>query len=522
MSEKPRCCVGAKYGDWCRNEPTGKHIFRKYYCLFHIPDKELGNTFEDAWKLHFPEYIKDSLSEGTYLDLRGIIFRDTLDLKTIVNNDTVVDISGATFHKKCIWNGASFGGLICNSTVFHKYVDLSNINTSFVHFYRSEFQEKVIFSEANVYNFHVSATLFNGDVKFNKAMCCYLSLARSRFNGHALFTKMSIGQNLNISNSDFYARVKFDNSKINNLDASDIHLSGVASFIDFTSTGETNFERALFEQSAIFQKAKLENANFIGAYSKGKIMFIEVNIEEMEFSQVNIDSFQFIDCNWPSKWGRNAAYDYIVNKERKYIFYIPFAWYFIVRFLRWIKNICKKTNVNDKVEKESETTVDQLCKLMRRLKRRALDDKDAILASDFHLIEKQCERLSAKKHGKITQYTMLNLYSLTSRYNESPLWSFFVLLILGFILFLALGHNGLTAASDAVSNGLKDIRFVGANWCGAAKVFITELKYILFVKYPEYKPATNAGEMWLLIVGRILIPIQIGFFAVSVRNRYKR
>lgn len=184
-------------------------------------------------------------------------------------------------------------------------------------------------------------------------------------------------------------------------------------------------------------------------------------------TQVNIEFFRFRGCKWPK-----------IHKRRV---------------------ICEETKQLFITEpRDLEATY-------RRLKRVALEEKDFVLASDWHYNE---------KYWKMKQIwfplAWTKLYFFFSGFGERPGRS--ILWLLAFLIWpLAL----LTALQRGWFGNPLPMDSMLANW----------LNFIPFVKAAKFEPTSYGRATWiipLMALSQILISVQAALFGLALRNRLRR
>lgn len=115
----------------------------------------------------------------------------------------------------------------------------------------------------------------------------------------------------------------------------------------------------------------------------------------------------------------------------------------------------------------------------------------------------------------------LGMYYWTSGFGER--WIPASLCLLGMLLFclflLGLGgvHGGGFVIQGPALPSWENIQNFGS-------VCLSLLKYLLLIKEEsiKFKPIHGAAEFLILLFTRLVIPIQAAFFAIALRNAYRR
>ena len=283
---------------------------------------------------------------------------DTVFSLAKFNNN--VTFSSSKFYNKTKFNGCQFE----KTAAFGKYEknkEAKFTNTlemqgctfnGIAYFCNCKFDSKVDFSNSkfnNLSNFYQSKlskediTLFVGCKFYGYANFCNIDSGRIRFNIASFydqvdFSEMNIHGNFSLFKTSFEKHVTFNDSKF---------------FKNFLALGAYFQSWSLF-RNVIFKKY----AFFKDAICDKKIILEKVKLDTMPFTNVNIESFKFVDCKWGEK---------------------------------------KLSPVYDE-EHKSELNIDnsQLEEIYRRLKKNAKDSADEMQSSYWHYREKKMQKKNSE------------------------------------------------------------------------------------------------------------------------------
>ena len=386
--------------------------------------------------------------------------------------------------EKCDLSGTIFPGEITFDH-FNKDNPLPDLNFSY----------SIFSGDANFRD-----TAFNGDADFGKAA----------FSGHTNFWRAAFRGNASFSSATFSGNASF-------VDAA---FSGHTNFWGAAFSGDTNFWRAAFSGDASFWGAAFSgDANFGKAAFSGQAYFGEVYFigraffrettfskdalfrmcsadkliyfENVELSHVSfIDSdplmMHFTNCRWPRIFGRNVLFDEIKMKKEQRSF--------------------------EKVEY-----------FYRRLKQKYKDEYNEPETSNWHYGEKEMFRKKVWLR-RYFPFSISNLYWVSSGYGERPMRAGLIL------LSILIGISVITGLLGLVANEGKSVSYVlwihGPPWSLSWKQFgfliYNTIQNSLFIKEPLFIPSSIAGNIFLTLFTKIIIPLQTAFFALSLRNKFRR
>lgn len=257
---------------------------------------ECESTFEIRYSKIYDDVIVLYKNKMKSLWLSDSVFKGNVYVEDLAIDEKFY-IFRAHFEKELQASDCRFTEMSANRTIFDGPAIFANTQGNSADFTRAKFNAEADFSGAKIDTLDFEKAEFKDRAILHEVKAEDLVFRAARAGDLARFTGMVIAGSLDLSQARFHSRAQFDDTRVRNVDASNAHFSGVASFINFNSTDKTNFERVLFEQGAVFQNAKLENADFAGAYGREKIVFFEMDIAQMSFSKVIMDSFKFIDCD---------------------------------------------------------------------------------------------------------------------------------------------------------------------------------------------------------------------------------
>ncbi len=533
------CCKADKdeSKNWCK--PYGIAFTDeegKEYCVFHAPKDNKGISLEEFNNLVFAEIDNAKISarlNEKYCDLSSVIFPGPIDFSMkyhenkplprmgffdaefngtanfmlvwfsdVYFNNVKFDKAGfvnTKFNGDALFEGAEFNGealfglgkfkgaSFCNST----FNDEANFNDSI-------FTEKADFSKSN----------FNKDATFNDAIFTAEAEFRgSIFSGYSNFIDTKFNNETNFSVAEFDKAI-FAHAKFN----------GETYFLDSVFGQETNFNKARFNEDADFNGASFDGfvdfsfarfhklirfskvksnyvfngeVRFVDIIIKEKLRLTDVNLSKVSFLYSDLKKMDFIGCEWGKNKGRYILYDEI--------------------------NIFKNKN-NSKFKDE----IKKVETLYRRLKQKYKEEHNEPEVSCWHYCEKEMQ----KEREKRKYLNLYALYYLSSGYGEKPLKAIIVLFSLILTLTFSLNFFGVQTNPVYCSDPscIETIQgfSMKPDWQHLKSLTVTAFQHLLFVRTPDYLPLTDYGKFIVLLLSKLLIPLQAALFAFSLRNRFRR
>lgn len=378
----------------------------------------------------------------------------------------------------------------------------------------------------------LSATIFEGPIKFSQFNednpLPAINFNGAKFEEVADFIGTSFGGLTDFSWAhlgpvNFY-KAKFD-------------LMVVFFFTQFSSGAE--FRWAKFNDVAVFSLTRFysetqflgetfKGAFFLQCYIEGKFRFEKVNLKNVCFTDTDIRRIDFINCDWPKRFGRNVVSDEltILSKRSVYdnLLFKEFLHkitqgYHHVKDTKFAENDSKELNKDIPSREENIKKVETIYRL---LKQKYKEEHNEAEVSNWHYGEKEMFRKSCF-FRRYFPFSFSNLYWLSSGYGERPLRAGIVLLLLIATISFFFGLVGIEQANQSISSRVIEIQTWSdvINWDYLKNLFLNTLQYAIFDKSPDFVPKTISGK-FLKILTQMLIPIQTALFALALRNRFRR
>lgn len=433
---------------WCEELPVVdyKDEEGKEYCIFHAPQDKKGVSVEK-----FNEEVFKRINEAK---------RD--------NSIPIASPSGPVLRNEKELISCNLSG-----TVFEGNIDFTRFNSlPPVDFSFAKFNGDVNFSEIS----------FNREADFRNAT----------FNGEGYFFKTTFKEGL-FSGVIFNKEVNFSGTKfVGTANFLIAKFSGVAYFFRATLDGKAdftgvafrwaNFLEATFNGDASFTRTSVDGGDFRKVIIKEKVRFEGVNFKGISLMDTDLRKIDFINCEWPKKFGRNILYDEIElfkNKEESKDF----------------KEGIKKVEI-----------------LYRLLKQKYKEEHNEQEVSNWHYGEKEMFRKSNRFRRFLPSIS--TLYWLSSGYGERPVRAGITLSLLIIIISVLFGLTGIKSADN--SNIIKINEWPADIW--NLSYLMATIEYATFESKPNFIP-----EIWFLkIAAKLLIPLQAALFALALRNRFRR
>lgn len=350
-------------------------------------------------------------------------------------------------------------------------------------------------------------TIFPGDISFeaydetNPLPKIFFTLAR--FCGGATFSEATFSNTADFCGARFMVYARFYQTK----------FKGVANFWRAEFLGETHFSRAEFiSGEANFRQAKFTNkAYFDKAIFSCQTLFENVEapqnalrmhslssatLANLSFTSLETELFSFKGCDWPEMLLPEA--DGLQSGKD-----------------------CKGLYRDNKACEE----------LYRSLKQKAAAEHDQPMTSWWHFREKLMKLEGVKiKHPKLWHIHWLGLYWLLCGFGERWVPPLRTLRYMLYVCLLILALGGVKSAEVDGAYTVLECQWWPLrlpSWEGAKNVgtiCLSLLKYLLLIKEEsiEFRPIHGAAEFLILLFTRLIIPIQAAFFAIALRNAYRR
>lgn len=437
----------------------------KRYCLFHAPKDEKKMTAENFNTQIFTSIYNTTRNNNTVqkknCDLTGVIFSGDISFAAFNYDNPLPSVyfSNCTFCGRVDFDEAAFGGITkFANTEFLEHVD----------FDRAQFTNETDFDTAK---FMAQATFeqtrFLSDVNFyNAEFKCDVVFSQATFGGAGTFARTTF-----FGKADFWLAV----------------FGGRTLFFGATFGREANFQRASFADATNFVGIRA-SVNAVRLHSLSP-----ASLSNIYFSSMETDNLSFKGCEWPEKLGCESKAHFITDLE------------------------------------ETPSSAARICEeAYRSLKLKAASEHDQPMTSWWHYREKLMKLEGIKSRYPYKWHIhWLGLYWRLCGFGERwvpPLKA------LGWMLLFCLFLLGLFGVQNDTAYNIQGPANIGT-WTGSwegtqnlGSVCLSLLKYLLLIKEEsiEFKPIHGAAEFLILLFTRLVIPIQAAFFAIALRNAYRR
>jgi hypothetical protein len=516
--EKQFCFCGKQFNN-CQKQNFRKTVCRdnplnytdddgNLFCVFHFPSLEKKEGFEIA--LYNKIKNEDYLFDGTWFPIE-IDFSDhefnqhAYFNSAIFNFDT--SFEKTNFNEDCGFVGTTFKKRVSFKEA--KFFRNSKLNDS-TNFYSVTFEDVADFQQVifhNSVNFSGSK-FYETDHNVGNDETLLKNLFRTTFSSahfeqDANFENVIFGENSKnkLGNSLFFNKAEFD--KIANFRNAEFNY-----YIHFTKTifdGTADFRDTLIKDALNFEEAKFNSyARFSGkeneykSWSENGFNFSSVEIEKPEriffqtvqlkpdfFTNTDIRKFDFTDIKWNKK---NFAFDWSRFKDFKF----------------WKKEA-----------KERKTSYKTLEKIYHRFATYAEENKEYNAASDFRYTAFDIQRITPW-YGRLP-ITLHWWYKWTSRFGESWLWAFGVLV---FLLTLFTFYFSIARFSVCPKDSNNDSNCVLRTLSKSEAVHQTLMTISL--QNVIYRKTLTEGEDIIILLMKFFTPIQFGLLFLAIRRKFMR
>jgi len=506
---------------------TGESSFISVYfggkAIFNSSDFKLRSSFKDS------EFHSRALFQAVHfhgnVDYSAICFhgfaqfdRSEFVNAKFINAKFLQDslFAGAVFNGETLFNKACFEGATRFKDAEFKAVVsfVSSCFESYANFVKTSFHgnamfKKVVFngrvkfsgsvfnsflscSEAFFRNAAFHAVEVKGDANFSFTLFGKMSFNKADFHGRLDLTKACI------ENEAFFMRmlarkpVYFDQTIFESgADFSHSVFKEYASFEEVELRSKSSFKGAFFENWAYFDTPLFDSVDFSGCITKETIVIDGADLRKVSLRQMNIESYRFSLCRWANDPSHS---DLKIVSDHKAV------------------------------------SCERLENIYRRLKKKALDEGDQLMASNWHFQEKEMSLQVMKKPNaqwwvKWFLRPLLYIYKGVSGYGEAPGLAGVILLGLALTTWLLLGFAGISGdqQDSQIISGV-DWSFSESSIERFGEVFRTGLQNMLLFKYDSipYKPIDGWAVGLLFILTRLFLPVQAALFAFAVRNKFRR
>jgi uncharacterized protein YjbI with pentapeptide repeats len=445
---------------------------KKSYCVFHAPKEEKRKALGSEERLTSEEF-------------NAFVFSRIHDFVSLAN--------GGGPPETCEFVGTIFPGDISFKR-YDKDNPLPKINFNRVIFHGSAIFSNVTFSNGATF----------GHAEFRKA-----SFDEAKFFGKATFSSAIFDGVAEFDEAEFHGGAQFNRTEFHyDAEFSLAVFKCVPSFRGTIFSRVGSFVNVTYKKNAAYIKTIFENkADFRGATSTlgGRVHLIELepnSLEHITFSLSDLPLFTLNGCRWPSRLGLDIHESHIPG------------------------------------------VLQQCEQLYRAMKKCADDEHDRRMVSDWHYAEKLAGlKILLKVRGWLAALDTVfsSDYSWTVKANSSVAFLFHTPLVLfrstisitfWYWLFSGFGEKVFRAGMWLLALVLFVLALMGTvsmtdTNSTVACVMLPErlyagLQHLLFIASPQYTPAEPLWRSALLVLTRVLIPLQFTLFALAVRNRFRR
>jgi uncharacterized protein YjbI with pentapeptide repeats len=387
------------------------------------------------------------------------------------------DFTMVTFHGEAFFQDAKFRGeVVFKETIFNEEIDFRWVEIELGELSKCIFTKSVNLAGATIW----------GTLVFK----------------HFIFAKTINLTGVQISKLVFHSiifedKAFFDSANIDEFEVYNSIFIDHSLFRKVAFAQNVIFENVYFIKSAYFSHRD-DNGIFGGMLTMHSCDFQKplrmegANLKQASFFNTDLRDIRFVDCDWPKvpegdAKGRKACYDEIIliRKRRKN------------KIIGSPPEAAKAIACGIKEENSEEVEA-----IYRQMKQKCKADHNESEASDWHFNEKEMRSLR-KGLGD----PLLYLYGLISGYAERPIRAGLVLLA-----FIAIFAVPLMIGLDKNYN----------------ESFLSIIQYVALDKNPDInllstkKNPIHVGWRYYKIIVQIIIYLQVTFFALAIRNRYRR
>lgn len=515
------CCKAKDY-KWCKDALVVDYRDDegKKYCVFHAPQGKKGLTLEEPDgislegfnKLVF-ERIEKAKMEKVLCDLSGTIFEGDISFSQYDESNPFpeVDFSRATFSRESDFTGTKFSG----EADFRGATFSGEASFVVVKFSREANFVEAKFSGGAYF----SGATFSGESNFTG----------SKFSGEANFIVTKFTGEADFRGATFSNKASFSWAK----------FSKKTDFYNVTFLKDAHFPETTFDEEAVFKGLEDNRIFYKGGdlrnlKIKQKVWLEKANLNKVSFIDTDLTMIEFVNCEWPRKFGTNILYDeirlfdnpwheYVIsegeNKPSKNPLYLFKKWLNLLkkRFEgRFYEILKREWNGFKKDISCNKYGIKKVEILYRRLKQVNIERHAWFAVSNWHYGEKEMYRKQIRWKRRFFPFSISNLYWLSSGYGERPVragMALFFLIIVISILMKLLEFTPPPGETVYETAGIS----------GFFAYVLNTLQYVTFQKQPIFQPLPGSlpGE-YLKILTRIVIPLQTALFAFALRNRFRR
>jgi len=487
-----------------------KHSDNNHYCLFHLPAKEKDpeeferilqeklKAVEEKFESLTTEEIEED-NHGITLDFRYVWFPSKAIFYSY-HFKVFTDFSKATFSDVASFREATFSAV----AVFSKAAFLNEASfrrvkfSAYADFRLATFSDYVDFTWA----------VFSAEANFiNAAFLDYAMFKLTEFSANANFDSVIFSGDANFRSATFNKDAFFRESVHSNTTIfSDVTFSSDAYFraSKFGETSQIFFQRTNFSQLIELSYALIENYIVFEGTQENRL-FIENNskivLENLRISDAKKISFQTIrmEPNW------------FVNTD---------ASGFIFTDCKLEYADKKNLNVEIELEKLKDRRFENPYKILTKACWQLADNHEEMKsfpkASLFRQMANESKRLEDNNGWKF--WSLHWWYWLSSFYGERPLRAGLVLVGILLLFVIAFMFSDFQVCPI--------VKTIPETTCQARTLNVWEstlqsLATATFQSIEYIKPYSKA-TMFLVILEKILAPLQGALFALAIRRKFMR
>ena len=450
---------------------------------------------------------------------------DRTEFEYKVNFDEVRCLGNVVFVGCKLIQGGTFTGCTFEGDFLCRATDFNN-STGFNHciFFKQTTFQACLFSNATSFINSLFKDTFSA--KWSKVDGT-INYFKTTFSGLADFSGATFKKRAAFVESVFYKKVYFGTAKVQAW--SDIFFRRSSdSTTPANFENEVDFSYAEFRDELYFDKTSFNGpAIFNCTRFFSKTIFSNANINDSIIFHNSIisDTMSLLNdeiINLPSKGELSFKNSIITNQVKitqarlnKFNMYDVDLSKFYFYCCEWEKDNNGVSHIHAGFQ-PTHDNLEKLENIYRSLKKAALDNRDEIMASDWHYQEKlacrkKLKQTKNKEKCKKFLYRSLCLYELCSGYGERPDKALKCLICILATTFLILLYSKLPEIKNTQWQTFIDT--------------IYDVTPVLF-KMSTFMPISGENENFsyymALFISRVLFPIQIALFTFSLRNKLRR
>ena len=341
-------------------------------------------------------------------------------------------------------------------------------------------------------------TKFYGDTSFSRA----------EFRGHTLFPQTCFGGKANFWRAKFGGNTHFCEASFSgDVDFEGVEFGGNASFqgakfdkdASFQGTkfgGNANFRDSHFAKEVVFRKASFSaEALFVG---KGDNRLFEsvIDFREVDLAQPKMLQFHHVDLSKCLLRGTDV----------QEVDFVDVRWAEKGLFSFFGHDVMKRQAVYDEIyslEKGDWKALPEIEKLYRQLTHNYENARSYSLAGHFHCGAMEMVRKQHRSWWRRNVFSLVALYRYLAGYGEYPSWPLTVLAVAWVLLAV----------------GFYFLHPTGESWRRLGWALLHSAQALVFRGAPE---GARGLTQALGFIGSIIGAMQIAFFLIAIRRRFKR